>query len=172
MKLKLSDWAHIAEIIGGIAIIASLIFVGVQIQENSRAVRSATFQASTDSDLAVLEPMVNDPDLAFLYNNYRDEPGSLTPQQLGRVAFLIVSMFRQFENVFEQYQAGTLPESRWLSSKGVLENLIKTPGGYCFFTGSRNGRNMISALKLEVIDPMLEMSEFKNIPDFCPVSPY
>ncbi|RZW12742.1 MAG: hypothetical protein EX260_12205, partial [Desulfobulbaceae bacterium] len=42
MKRSLQDWAHLAEIIGGVALILSLIFVGLQVSEHSRQVRSET----------------------------------------------------------------------------------------------------------------------------------
>lgn len=41
MKSKLSDIASIAEIIGSVAIVVSLIYVGVQVNDSTRAVRSA-----------------------------------------------------------------------------------------------------------------------------------
>lgn len=40
MKEKLQKFALIAEIVGGVAIIASLIFVGVQINQNHEMMRA------------------------------------------------------------------------------------------------------------------------------------
>ena len=42
MKLKLTDIANIAEVISATAIIVSLIYVGVQVADSTRAVRSAS----------------------------------------------------------------------------------------------------------------------------------
>ena len=42
MKEKLQEYALLAEIIGGIAIVASLIFVGVQINQNHAMMRAQT----------------------------------------------------------------------------------------------------------------------------------
>ena len=42
MKTKLSDIASVAEIVGAIAVILSLIYVGIQVNENASAVRSAS----------------------------------------------------------------------------------------------------------------------------------
>ena len=42
LKLKLSELASVAEIIGAIAIVVSLIYVGIQVNDSTRAVRSAT----------------------------------------------------------------------------------------------------------------------------------
>ena len=108
MKMKLSDWAHIAEIIGGIAIIASLIFVGVQIEENSRAVRSATFQAITETDMNWLENLVDDNELAIAWNKMLIDHTQLEGIEWARLDWVITMLMRNFENMHEQYQADVL----------------------------------------------------------------
>ena len=42
MKLKLAEVASVAEPIGAVAIVISLIYVGIQVNDSTRAVRSAT----------------------------------------------------------------------------------------------------------------------------------
>jgi len=42
MKPKLSEVASVAEIMGAVAIVISLIYVGIQVQDSTPAVRSAT----------------------------------------------------------------------------------------------------------------------------------
>jgi hypothetical protein len=51
MKIKLAEWASIAEIIGSVAIVISLIFVGFQISDGNRATRAATTQAILESTM-------------------------------------------------------------------------------------------------------------------------
>ena len=41
--MKLEKWALIAEIIGGIAIVLSLVFVGIEIRRNTNAAYAATY---------------------------------------------------------------------------------------------------------------------------------
>jgi len=42
MRLKLSEWASIAEIIGAFAVVISLLYAGVQVNDSASAVRSAS----------------------------------------------------------------------------------------------------------------------------------
>jgi len=51
MKIKLTDWASIAEILGAIAVVISLLFVGLQLNDGNRETRAATTQASLDSEM-------------------------------------------------------------------------------------------------------------------------
>ena len=48
MKEKLQEYALIAEIIGGIAIVASLLFVGVQINQNNKLIEASAMNASNE----------------------------------------------------------------------------------------------------------------------------
>ncbi len=48
--MNLQDWAYIAEIVGGIAVIVSLIYVGLQVNDSACAVRSA---AASDATMAM-----------------------------------------------------------------------------------------------------------------------
>ena len=52
MKLKLSQFASLAEIVGAFAVVASLIYVGIQVDDSNRAVRSASIN---DANFAVQE---------------------------------------------------------------------------------------------------------------------
>jgi hypothetical protein len=138
MNMKLSDWAHIAEIIGGIAIIASLIFVGVQIQENSRAVRSNTFQSITETDMNWLENLVDDPELAIAWNKMLIDHTQLEAIEWARLDWVITMLMRNFENIFEQYQAGTLTEARWQSVSNIVDYVFSTAGMYCWYREADN----------------------------------
>jgi hypothetical protein len=50
-SIKLSGWANIAEILGAIAVVVSLLFVGFQINDGNRATRAATEQAVLDAEM-------------------------------------------------------------------------------------------------------------------------
>ena len=50
MRLKLGEWASVAEIAGAIAVIVSLIYVGYQVNDNTAAIRSA---AANDASVAM-----------------------------------------------------------------------------------------------------------------------
>jgi hypothetical protein len=50
VRLKLSEWASVAEILGAVALIVSLIYVGYQVNLNTSAIRSA---AANDASVAM-----------------------------------------------------------------------------------------------------------------------
>ncbi len=50
MKMKLSDAANLAEVVAAIAVVISLIYVGIQVNDSTRAVRAA---AANDANVAM-----------------------------------------------------------------------------------------------------------------------
>ena len=52
MKIKLAEWASVAEILGAVAIVISLYFVSSELRDGNRETRAATTQATLDSAMA------------------------------------------------------------------------------------------------------------------------
>jgi len=47
LRVKLSEWASIAEIIGAVAVVVSLLYVGLQVNDNTSAIRSTAANDAT-----------------------------------------------------------------------------------------------------------------------------
>ncbi len=50
--MSLQDWGAIGELLGGVAIIVSLLYVGLQIKHGNQETRAATLQATLDSEMS------------------------------------------------------------------------------------------------------------------------
>jgi hypothetical protein len=49
----LQDWSNLAQVIGALAVVISLAYVGVQIKRNTSAVRSATLRKQFTITMAI-----------------------------------------------------------------------------------------------------------------------
>ena len=49
--MSLQDWGAIGELLGGVAIIVSLLYVGLQIKHGNQETRANTLQATLDSEM-------------------------------------------------------------------------------------------------------------------------
>ena len=65
MKLKLSELASIAEIIGAFAVVISLIYVGIQVNDSAGAVRAASANDANEA-LTSEEALSNQEEFQFL----------------------------------------------------------------------------------------------------------
>lgn len=63
-RMTLSDWAQLAEIVAAIAVVVSLVYVGIGLRDNTAAVRSAALQAVTSTSQASLLAQASDLELS------------------------------------------------------------------------------------------------------------
>ncbi|MEP3051924.1 MAG: hypothetical protein ABJP48_04185 [Erythrobacter sp.] len=113
---SLQSAALLAEIIAAIAIIVSLIFVGLQIQQNTQATRAAsafevnrmmaqnTLGYSLDSNAALLNRKLLNPSTAI--ENYTEE-------ERARADMLILGTVQAHLATFRLYQEGSLLQRDW-----------------------------------------------------------
>jgi len=66
--MELGDWAAIAEIIGAIAIVVTLIYLAVQIKQANKQLAVIGRQARAAHTSGVLEPIISSPDLASIFD--------------------------------------------------------------------------------------------------------
>ena len=95
----------IRETIGFLAVVAGLVFVGLEIQQNNAIAQAQTRQALYESDHQWLISLATDPVLReAIYGEDAIEPRS-------SAFFASLSQMRQLENVFLQVREGVVDES-------------------------------------------------------------
>ena len=130
--MTLSDIALLIQIVGGIGVFASLIFVGVQIRENSQAVRSATAQAVHDNYAGWYMSLAGDPvALATSAKGFVDL-NALTPAEKAQFVCIYMAFLSHCQNAFHQWRQGHLSDDLWIGWDKLMMNL-NTPGGAAFW---------------------------------------
>jgi len=127
MKVKLSDWASIAEIVSGLAIVVTLAILIFEIRGNTDAIRSQTaqdtfslsFQANTFSTAAE----------ALAYDKLQQEG----PQALNETEFALArrsarAIFTTYDNHYYQYLSGNLDEEIHQAYQRRLLIILSRPG--------------------------------------------
>ena len=105
--MTLQDWGALGELIGGVAIIVSLIYVGLQVRQSTHATRAATSQAFTDQYISVLPPL-REPGFAEIF--WLGLRGLHNLQGSEKVVFMsfIATFLRIFEVFYFQEKDGAL----------------------------------------------------------------
>jgi hypothetical protein len=122
--------AHLKDLLEGIgfaAIIASLVFVGIETRNstkqavlNTQALEISAYQELMDNIADMNALIIQDPEVAaFMYKVYRtsDELNEIEQFRFTRAAYL---RFRHGDMAFFQYQRGAIDEDRLQSSLRVL----------------------------------------------------
>jgi len=113
---KLSDWASIAEIVSGIAIVVTLVFLVIGIRENTAVTRAAAFDRNIDSINQVAMTLAQDEELMRIFQYYQDEHldiNELSREEWYRVRAVVRSILRIYESAYYSNQYGTLGSSEW-----------------------------------------------------------
>lgn len=131
--MTLEELANLGEFVGGVAVIISLLYLAVQIRQNTKAVRSASYHQAAEQTWSALLAIAQDQSLAQAVSNLvagRD----LSPADQTRVAAVDTSLLFGFENMLRLQEQGLLDPDVW---ENVLKNSIS-------FLGRPRVREMLS----------------------------
>jgi hypothetical protein len=68
MAVKLSDWANVAEVVSGVAVVITLIFLILSIRENTEITRAAAYDTFAETP-AALRLVISDEFSRYLEDN-------------------------------------------------------------------------------------------------------
>ena len=102
----------VVEIIGFLSLVGSLAFVGVEIRQNTSAVRGATNQAISDQVGELMLTIATDDNLARLVKRLYDgeTQDQFDPVDDMRLYMTIMTGLRRVENIFLQIEDGILDD--------------------------------------------------------------
>jgi hypothetical protein len=136
--VKLEKWALLAEIVGAVAIVISLVYVGYEVSRNTAEIRASNRQstAARVQDFALMA--ANNPDLALAADG-RTDPDTLTPIQLMQANWYNIAFFRNSEEAYLQYLDGLLSEEYWNTRAVVtISRARRGVGGAYWQSDKRN----------------------------------
>ena len=105
--------AEITQLLGGFGVIASLIYVAIQIRNNARAVRASTFLQISNTMTGSLFNMANNGELLDIILRGGDDLDSLTRLEKARFRFHAMFVLSFNQNVFQQHKIGALHADDW-----------------------------------------------------------
>ena len=139
--MSLQDWGAIGELLGGVAIIVSLLYVGLQIKHGNRETRAATLQATLDSEMSFQAE-------AMRYAGTWEKILTgvhITDVEETRTAILLYNMMMTlYQNRYYQFKTG------YLDNPPVTEEVVTFPM-YEIWRASGGAKNR-SAEFLEYLD--------------------
>ncbi len=128
---KLNDWM---QVVGIFALVASLIFVGLQMRQDHEIAKVMMYQerassvaevfiaaaASPEALAAMIKSTFGDPNQEIVMDGWA---GPITAQDMVLGTFQVNAFLALADNSHFQYQEGFLPRDHWMS---VRSNLINT----------------------------------------------
>jgi hypothetical protein len=128
MKLKLSDWASIAEIVGAIAIVVTLIYVGIQVNDSTLAVRSASATETSTAISSWYSTLGANVQASDVFLRGITNPESLTPAETAQYMYLSHGLFFQYQGAYYLAEEGTLDTELQQSLVNTVLGVREQPG--------------------------------------------
>ena len=111
--MTLSDLAAMGSFISGVAVVISFVFLGLQMRQNTKAVKAAASQAHTNSFHELAAHLIDNSAFANIWRRGIERYDSLTDdERVSFVAFLS-TLFRFFEASRLQWKHGQLDNEHW-----------------------------------------------------------
>jgi hypothetical protein len=128
----------IGEIVGAIAVVATLIFLVIQLRHSTQATQNNAWQDITRilSDLNVTE--VTDPDLSSFVQQAEIAPSELTEYQYWKFARIAETRIAAFESAFLASSKGTIGTYYWDALLPYALQTMRKPGYVKFWDESKH----------------------------------
>ena len=170
MKLKLSEISSIAEIIGAFAVVISLVYVGVQVNDSAGAVRSA---AANDANVAMQNwylEIGSDQQTSELFYGALTSQEPLSNEEEFQFLMMFHGIFLAFQNSFLLAEEGTIDVELHEGLTGVILGVKDLPGMKRYW---RQRRSYLHSEFADYVDQLLKQEsrvavDIFRIPDAEP----
>ena len=123
----------IGEIIGALAVFLTLIYLALQIRQNTKAVQAAAVDASISKVTSVRQSMYESAEIAGIYIAGIANPDDLDELSRTRFRLLMHNVLLSISNIHSQTNFAGLSSSMWESQLVLLRRIITSPGGQWFW---------------------------------------
>ncbi|MEP4484806.1 MAG: hypothetical protein ABJ013_04180 [Halioglobus sp.] len=127
--MSIQDIGSIGELIAALATLATLIYLAIQVRQNTRALTSATFQNITAEMGKNVEPLSTNADLAAIMVKGFPNPDCLSAEERLRLSSVLVASFRRMESVYVQNTLGSIDDDLQAGFELSILTLLTTPFG-------------------------------------------
>ena len=150
--MTLEDLGNIGEFIAAIAVVVSLVYLAIQIRQNTNSVRTSTYQAVLDTAQRVNE-YFTDPRNERLYRLGRKDLRQLKEDEQAQFKALVGNVVSFYEALFLQHQNGAIDDDFFLNRFNSFHYIISQPGVRAVW--EERGRTYFSSSFVRRVDELL-----------------
>ncbi len=136
--MTLLEWGALGELIGGVAIIASLIYVGRQVKENTTATKSAAAQAMADTMNGYVGLINASSNLSDILHRGATGLDNLQGGEVIQFGAFHDQMFICSESLYYQWSDGVLDEHLWNTYRHAIVDILMQKGSQDWWENRRH----------------------------------
>ena len=134
----LQQLANLGSFIGGVGVLLTVVYLAIQIRQNTKSNRGASYQAAVAAISEWSRQVGLDRSAARIVSAGTQDPGALGEEEAAQFRYLIVSLMRNFENIHYQYCSGAISPDAWEGWSHRILAFSNQPGVIHLVAGTRN----------------------------------
>jgi hypothetical protein len=166
--MSLTDLASIGSFISGVAVLASLIYLSLQVRQAAKHQQSQILDTRT-SRFIDWEMRMADPSLAGAYEKVFDVNGEITPLEYRQLALAARALFAMGEQTYFQRQADLIGDAAYETARKFWATTLATPAMRVLWRNYRTqvtpgyAAEMDAAMRRAPLAPPLSFAQFKRL---------
>lgn len=144
----------IAELFAAMGVIASLVYLAVQVRASTRAAAVAAKLDSTDLLNKFIDVLIEDPQLNDIYLRGINDLDSLSKEEYFRFSNMSLKAFWFFSAAYYQYRRNTISDDEYYESRAVLRYWLRGAG--CRSWWEKLGRASVSPSFAKYVDAQIK----------------
>ena len=115
------------EFVGAIAVVITLVYLAVQIRQNTESLRLSSELALCKQTSDFAARMWPHPEAIRLWDLAITDPGSLSIDDVRQYRWMVADLFMMYEGHYQLYKRGHVAEDVWKSKTDMMCGLLKSP---------------------------------------------
>ena len=150
----------IANLFAALGVIATLIYLAIQIRQNTKAVRSSTIENLIHSLAATAQAAVENEYMVPLMLKANAGPDSLTEEERVRLHFWFIMTFRRFEGVYFQRDLGLVDTAVIEGFERSHLSILASKSGKAWWA---NAKEIFNSGFVSYVEELLKKGNFKDL---------
>jgi len=149
-----------ANLFAALGVVATLIYLAIQIRQNTKAVRSSTIENLIHSLAATAQAAVENEYMVPLMLKANAGPDSLTEEERVRLHFWFIMTFRRFEGVYFQRDLGLVDTAVIEGFERSHLSILASKSGKAWWA---NAKEIFNSGFVSYVEELLKKGNFKDL---------
>jgi len=136
--MSLAEWSNLAQVIGSIGVVVSLIFVGLQVRQNTGALQRNEHNSTMEQWTVIRMAIAKNRDIAELMTDGLHGEKVLDPADQLRLEQMLQEYAWASFHIWDRTQRGVFPPGTFELTAGALLNIVlRTTRGNAWWQGAK-----------------------------------
>ena len=126
--MTIQDLGSLGELVAAIATVATLVYLAIQIKQNTISSRALTFQSASEFSTRFVESLYRDSELALLFEKGREDLKTLSYVERVRFNYVMLGYLRVCQVQHHQFEQGLMSFDIWSGYRESIRRWLDQPG--------------------------------------------